>query len=81
LNLGFNTVLFSNAVLRDIMDGKKVNRLGQPLPRKGHIEILAGGPPCQGFTSMNLFSDREYSQFKNSLVVSYLSYCDYFRPK
>lgn len=30
---------------------------------------------------MNRFNSREYSQFKNSLVVSYLSYCDYYRPK
>ena len=30
---------------------------------------------------MNRFNSREYSQFKNSLVVSYLSYCDYYRPR
>jgi DNA (cytosine-5)-methyltransferase 1 len=30
---------------------------------------------------MNRFSQGEYSRFKNSLVVSYLSYCDYYRPK
>ena len=30
---------------------------------------------------MNRFNSREYSQFKNSLVSTYLSYCDYYRPK
>lgn len=30
---------------------------------------------------MNRFNSRQYSLFKNSLVVSYLSYCDYYRPK
>ncbi len=30
---------------------------------------------------MNRFNSREYSQFKNSLVTSYISYCDYYRPR
>lgn len=30
---------------------------------------------------MNRFNSRQYSLFKNSLVVSCLSYCDYYRPK
>lgn len=30
---------------------------------------------------MNRFNSREYSQFKNSLVVSFLSYCEYYRPR
>ncbi len=63
------------------------------------MDLLCGGPPCQGFSGMNRFNSREYSQFKvreegvalggaisppppqNSLVVSYLSYCDYYRPR
>ena len=57
------------------------NSKGQRLPRKGEVDLLCGGPPCQGFSGMNRFNSREYSQFKNSLVVSYLSYCDYFRPR
>ena len=28
---------------------------------------------------MNRFNHREYSQFKNSLVSTYLSYCEYYR--
>ena len=28
---------------------------------------------------MNRFNHREYSKFKNSLVSTYLSYCDYYR--
>ena len=30
---------------------------------------------------MNRFNHREYSQFKNSLVSTYLSYCEYYRPR
>ena len=43
--------------------------------------LRRGPPPCQGFSGMNRFNHREYSQFKNSLVSTYLSYCDYYRPR
>ncbi|KRT82621.1 hypothetical protein AMK59_4034 [Oryctes borbonicus] len=51
------------------------------LPKKGEVEMLVGGPPCQGFSGMNRFNAGQYSLFKNSLIVSYLSYCEYYRPK
>ena len=62
------------------MDGEKEYR-GQPLPLKGEVELLVGGPPCQGFSQMNRWNDGVYSKFKNSLIVSYLAYCDYYRPR
>ena len=70
-----------NILLEMVMSGKEKSNCGQKLPQKGDIELLCGGPPCQGFSGMNRFNSREYSRFKNSLVVSYLSYCDYYRPR
>ncbi|XP_023241204.1 DNA (cytosine-5)-methyltransferase 1-like [Centruroides sculpturatus] len=70
-----------NVLLRLVMDGNKANDKGQILPQKGDVELLCGGPPCQGFSGMNRFNSRQYSLFKNSLIVSYLSYCDYYRPR
>ena len=49
--------------------GAKVNQCGQQLPQKGDVELLCGGPPCQGFSGMNRFNSREYSQFKVGLNV------------
>ncbi|KAL7287133.1 hypothetical protein TKK_0018750 [Trichogramma kaykai] len=69
-----------NAILKKVIDGETVLG-GQRLPQKGEVELLCGGPPCQGFSGMNRFNSRAYSLFKNSLVVSYLSYCDYYRPR
>ncbi|XP_033204996.2 DNA methyltransferase 1a isoform X1 [Bombus vancouverensis nearcticus] len=78
-----NTTVFTddcNILLKKVMDGETTNEIGQKLPQKGQVELLCGGPPCQGFSGMNRFNSRQYSLFKNSLVVSYLSYCDYYRP-
>ncbi|XP_013930826.1 PREDICTED: DNA (cytosine-5)-methyltransferase 1-like, partial [Thamnophis sirtalis] len=61
-----------NVLLKLVMSGEKVNSLGQKLPQKGDVEMLCGGPPCQGFSGMNRFNSRTYSKFKNSLVVSFL---------
>ncbi|XP_019856377.1 PREDICTED: DNA (cytosine-5)-methyltransferase 1-like, partial [Amphimedon queenslandica] len=70
-----------NILLSLVMEGAKTNSRGQSLPQKGDVELLCGGPPCQGFSGMNRFNSREYSQFKNSLVISYLSFCEYYRPQ
>lgn len=64
-----------------LSQGDRVNDNGQKLPQKGDVELLCGGPPCQGFSGMNRFNFRQYSLFKNSLIVTTLSYCDYYRPK
>ena len=54
---------------------------GQALPQKGEVDLLVGGPPCQGFSALNRWNKGIYSKFKNSLIVSYLAYCDYYRPR
>lgn len=53
-----------NLLLRLVMDGETTDGLGQKLPQKGDVELLCGGPPCQGFSGMNRFNSREYSKFK-----------------
>ena len=70
-----------NMLLRNAIKGIKTNSRGQKIPKRGEVDLLCGGPPCQGFSGMNRFNHREYSQFKNSLVSTYLSYCEYYRPR
>lgn len=65
-----------NVILQKIMDGAKSKKF----PKKGEVELIIGGPPCQGFSGMNRFNKGDYSRFQNSVVVSYLSYVDYYRP-
>lgn len=79
-----NCIVFNedcNALLKDAMAGATHTAGGLRVPMQGEVELLCGGPPCQGFSGMNRFNSREYSNFKNSLVASYLSFCDYYRPK
>jgi len=70
-----------NLLLDNAMKGVLTNKTGQKIPQQGEVDLLCGGPPCQGFSGMNRFNHREYSQFKNSLVSTYLSYCDFYRPR
>ena len=51
-------------ILYCTLQGAEKNDRGQKLPQKGEVELLCGGPPCQGFSGMNRFNSREYSQFK-----------------
>ena len=71
-----------NSILKMAIEGQETHTVtGLKLPAKGQVELLCGGPPCQGFSGMNRFISRQYSAFRNSLIVSYLSYCDFYRPR
>ena len=41
--------------------------------RPGDVELVCGGPPCQGFSALNRFSDRASSQLTNSMIATFLS--------
>ena len=49
--------------------------------RPGELDLLAGGPPCQGF-SKNVPRSRRKSDLANNLLIrTFLDYCHYLRPK
>lgn len=50
-----------------VPQGDKATDKGQILPQKGDVDLLCGGPPCQGFSGMNRFNSRQYSLFKVSI--------------
>jgi DNA (cytosine-5)-methyltransferase 1 len=37
-----------NVLLKKVMDGVETMHSGKRLPQKGEVELLCGGPPCQG---------------------------------
>lgn len=45
---------------------------------KNKIDIIVGGPPCQGFS---IAGKRDVKDPRNSLFMNYVKYLDYFQPK
>ncbi len=48
--------------------------------RKGELFLLAGGPPCQGFSKNVPRKNRFLEDPRNLLVNSFLDYAEAFRP-
>lgn len=59
--------------LRD-RSGKLMPRM----PKRGQVDFLYGGPPCQDFSAANRF--RKANSIKNSLLTVYLSLLDHYQP-
>lgn len=58
---------------KDIMEITKLKR--------GELDVLIGGPPCQGFSSIRPFRSSNDDDPRNSLFEEYASYVNFFRPK
>jgi DNA (cytosine-5)-methyltransferase 1 len=48
--------------------------------KKGQIDVILGGPPCQGFSSIRPFRSSGEDDPRNSLFEEYASFVNYFRP-
>ena len=48
---------------------------------KGKVDLLCVGLPCQGFSILNRENKKEKFQKSNSLVSTFLSFADYYRPR
>ncbi|KAJ7505210.1 S-adenosyl-L-methionine-dependent methyltransferase, partial [Mycena galericulata] len=80
-----------NAVLRYITEkqnGKAPTPLRSPdgsilpdesIPRRGAVDVLCGGPPCQPFSGANFF--RREDDIRASLPFTMLSLCEVLEPK
>jgi DNA (cytosine-5)-methyltransferase 1 len=49
--------------------------------RTKEIDIIIGGPPCQGFSSLRPFRSSTEDDPRNSLFEQFALYVNYFRPK
>ena len=55
--------------------------MGRLSLKAGELDLLAGGPPCQGF-SKNVPRSRRTFDLKNNLLIrTFLDYCQHLRPK
>ncbi|KAJ1375293.1 S-adenosyl-L-methionine-dependent methyltransferase, partial [Sesbania bispinosa] len=51
------------------------------LPMPGQVDFINGGPPCQGFSGMNRFNQSIWSKVQCKMILAFLSFADYFRPR
>ncbi|PFG29287.1 DNA cytosine methyltransferase [Paramicrobacterium agarici] len=49
--------------------------------KRGEVDVIIGGPPCQGFSSIRPFRSSADDDPRNSLFEEFASYVNYFRPK
>ncbi|CAN6280974.1 unnamed protein product [Urochloa humidicola] len=51
------------------------------LPVPGEVDFINGGPPCQGFSGMNRFNQSPWSKVQCEMILAFLSFAEYFRPR
>lgn len=49
--------------------------------QKGELKLLAGGPPCQGFSKNVPLSKRHIHSENNQLIHTYLNFCEELLPE
>lgn len=49
--------------------------------KRGDVDIIIGGPPCQGFSSIRPFRSLVEDDPRNSLFENFADFVNYFRPK
>lgn len=47
---------------------------------RGEVDVIVGGPPCQGFSSIRPFRSMTEDDPRNSLFEEFAAYVNYFRP-
>ena len=48
---------------------------------RDEVDVIVGGPPCQGFSSIRPFRSTNDDDPRNSLFEEYASFVNYFRPR
>ncbi|XP_059471899.1 DNA (cytosine-5)-methyltransferase 1-like isoform X2 [Neocloeon triangulifer] len=71
----------ANQMLANMMEGKIKNSDDDIYPKRGQVQMIVGNPPCQGFSKLNQLSKCQAALFQSSLVSTYCSYIDFFKPK
>ncbi|CAG8469537.1 12236_t:CDS:10 [Ambispora gerdemannii] len=74
-----NVVVMHESVNKILSDA--VKNINKKIPKRGDVEILMAGSPCQGFSTLNRQKGSSKSQVNNSLIASFASFAEYYLPK
>ncbi|CAG9461200.1 unnamed protein product [Pedinophyceae sp. YPF-701] len=51
------------------------------LPGRGEVDLVCGGPPCQGFSGLNRDPRSPRSMWHNAMTAVFLSVCEVYKPR
>lgn len=69
------------AVARDIRKVRRSEVSEATGLKRGEVDVIIGGPPCQGFSSIRPFRSSAEDDPRNTLFEEFASYVNFFRPK
>lgn len=69
----------AQAVCCDLM-GMEPESIAREFPNES-IDVVIGGPPCQGFSTANRYADEERRDPRNKLFFQFVKFVDLFSPK
>ena len=71
-------VVALGADIREVRLGSVSRQVGLA---RGKVDVIVGGPPCQGFSSIRPFRSAKEDDPRNSLFEEFASHVNYFRPR
>jgi DNA (cytosine-5)-methyltransferase 1 len=71
----------AKAFCEDLRKIEAENLLSTLRLKRGELDLLAGGPPCQGFSKNVPRSKREADSSNNLLMETYLDFCEKIYPQ
>jgi DNA (cytosine-5)-methyltransferase 1 len=69
----------SDVEATDLTDGSQASKIRDVARTAGGVDVLLGGPPCQGFSTAN--SRRDADHPLNDLVLTFADYANALKPK
>ncbi|XP_065336824.1 DNA (cytosine-5)-methyltransferase PliMCI-like [Cloeon dipterum] len=67
--------------LKELRSGQLLSKKGQRLPQRGDVEMIVGGPPCQGFSHLNRFKTSSKAAKNKSQVPAFLDIVAFYKPE
>jgi DNA (cytosine-5)-methyltransferase 1 len=71
----------AEVICEDLRKIEAENLLSSLGLKRGELDLLAGGPPCQGFSKNVPRSKREADSSNNLLIETYLDFCEKIYPQ